>query len=275
MSSPAIYPILIASQNQFKSHLRQCSGRGRIILQVLGKCEDIANSISATTLKDIVNESAFLELMSCFQLYSQSYLASRGQIDTKFIQAFRSNVEPNIKQDNLIEPYFKKLILYRKLAGYKVDFVVKTLYPYLAEISHELTTMTPSEKESQEKNLWIARNGVLCASVSQLFFSIEHCCKIVCCLANERFAKKLAKNIPVGHTDLFGVLKHLSAQGFLLDFSSLTKTYAYVIKTRMAADYTEFFYEQFDVNPFVTVLLHATMDIFNSQKELLFECAGI
>lgn len=244
-------------------------------MQVLSKCEDMASSISATTLKDVTNESAFLELMSCFQLYSQSYLASRGQVDTKFIRAFRSNLEPNIKKDNLIEPYFNKLVLYRKLASYKVELVVKTLGPYLTQISHELTKMTPSEFESQAQNLWIARNGVLCASVSQLFFSIEHCCKIACCLANEKIAKKLAKDIPVGHSDLFGVLKHLSIQGFLLDFSSLAKTYAYVIKTRMTADYTEFFYEQFDVNPFVTVLLDATVNILNSQKQLLFECAGI
>jgi hypothetical protein len=244
-------------------------------LQVLGKCEEIASSISPTTLKNVVNGSVFLELMSCFQLYSQSYLASRGKVDTKFIQAFRSIVEPSIRKDNLIDPYLNRLVLYRKLAGYKVELVVKTLYPYLAEISYELTTMTPGEKETQEKNLWIARNGVLCASVSQLFFSIENCCKIACCLAHEKLAKKLAKGIPVGHTDLFGALKYLSTQGFLLDFSSLTKTYAYVIKTRMAADYTEFFYEQFDVNPFVTVLLHATINILNSQKQLLFECAGI
>lgn len=244
-------------------------------MQVLGKCEEIASSISPTTLKNVVNGSVFLELMSCFQLYSQSYLASRGKVDTKFIQAFRSIVEPSIRKDNLIDPYLNRLVLYRKLAGYKVELVVKTLYPYLAEISYELTTMTPGEKETQEKNLWIARNGVLCASVSQLFFSIENCCKIACCLAHEKLAKKLAKGIPVGHTDLFGALKYLSTQGFLLDFSSLTKTYAYVIKTRMAADYTEFFYEQFDVNPFVTVLLHATINILNSQKQLLFECAGI
>jgi hypothetical protein len=202
-------------------------------------------------------------------------LASRGQVDEKFVLAFRSVVEPSIRRDNLIELYFNRLVLYRKLAGYKVELVAKTLYPYLAEISHELTTMTPGEKESQEKNLWIARNGVLCASVSQLFFSIEYCCKIAICLAHEKLAKKLAKGIPVSHSDLFGSLKYLSTQGFLLDFNSLTKTYAYVIKTRMAADYTEFFYEQFDVNPFVTVLLHATINILNSQKQLLFECAGI
>ena len=244
-------------------------------MQVLDKCEDIASSISATTLKDIINGPAFSELMSCFQLYSQSYLASRGKVDTKFIQAFKSVVEPSIREDNLIDPYLNKLTLYKKLAGYKVELVVKTLYPYLAEICHELTTITPSEKESREKNLWIARNGILCASVSQLFFSIEHCCKIACCLAHERLAKKLAKGVPVGHTDLFRVLKHLSAQNFLLDFSSLTKTYAYVIKSRMAADYTEFFYEQFDVNPFVTLLLYATGNILNSQEQLLFECAGI
>jgi hypothetical protein len=244
-------------------------------LQVLDKCEDMASSISATTLKNILNSSVFLELMSCFQLYSQSYLASRGKVDTKFIKAFRSVVEPSIMKDNLINAYLERLVLYKKLASYKIEFVERTLYPYLAELSHELTTMTPSEKESQEKNLWIARNGVLCASVSQLFFSIENCCKIACCLALEKFAKKLAKGVPMGHSDLFRALKDLSSQGFLLDFSSLAKTYAYVIKTRMVADYTEFFYEQFDVNPFVTVLLDATINILNSQKQLLFECVGI
>ena len=135
--------------------------------------------------------------------------------------------------------------------------------------------MTTAEVETQARNLSIARNGILCASVSQLFFSVEHCCKIACCLANENLARKVSRGIPVNHPDIFRVLKRLSAQGFLLDFGSLTKTYAYVIKTRMAADYTEFFYERFDVNPFVSVLLDTTINILNSQKQLLFECAGV
>lgn len=244
-------------------------------MQSLDKCEDMARSISPATLKDVVNESAFVDLILCFQRYSRSYVASQGQIDLGFIKVFRSVVEPNIRKDSLLVPYFNKLILYRKLASYKVDLVLTTLQPYFTEMSYKLKTMTPSEIETQMTSFWIARNGMLCASISQLFFSIEHCCKIACCLANEKLASKVARDIPVYHGDIFQVLKDLGRQGFLLDFDSLKRTYAYVMKTRMAADYTEFFYEQFDVNPFVSVLLGATIDILNSQKELLFECAGI
>jgi hypothetical protein len=235
----------------------------------------MAESISPVTLKDIINELAFQGLISCFQRYSQSYVASRGQVDLKFIQVFRSVVEPSVKRSRLLDPYIEKLILYRKLASYKIDLVLTILHRYLPEMSEKLQTMTPTEIQTQVRNLWIARNGMMCACISQLFFSIEHCCKIVCCLGNEKIAGKVAKGIPVNHGDIFQVLKGLSKQGFLLDFDSLTKTYAYAIKTRMAADYTEFFYDQFDVSPFLPGLLSATIDILNSQKQLLFECAGI
>lgn len=239
------------------------------------KCEGIARSISPVTLKDVVTESAFADLILCFEHYSRSYAASQGLIDLGFIKLFRSVVEPDIRMSSLLIPYLNKLILYRKLASYKVDLVLTTLRPYFAEMSDKLKTMTPSEIETQMPSLWIARNGILCSSISQLFFAIEHCCKIACCLANKRLAGKVAREIPVYHGDVFEVLKGLGRQGFLLDFDSLKRTYAYVMKTRMAADYTEFFYERFDVNPFVSVLIRATIDILNSQKELLFACAGV
>jgi hypothetical protein len=235
----------------------------------------MARSISPVTLKDVVNESGFVDLISCFESYSKSYAMSQGQIDLGFIKVFRCVVEPNIRRSSLLVPYLNKLILYRKLASYKIDLVLTTLQPYFTEMSNKLRTMTTSEIETQMTNFWTARNGMLCTSISQLFFSIEHCCKIACCLANAKLASKVARGIPVNHGDIFQVLRDLGRQGFLLDFDSLKRTYAYVMKTRMAADYTEFFYEQFDVNPFVPVLLGAAIDILNSQKQLLFECAGI
>jgi hypothetical protein len=244
-------------------------------MQPLDKCEEIAASIRPATLKDIAQSAAFHELVTCFDRFSRNYAASRAIVDIDFVRVFRSIVQPSVEREGLLGSYLDKLVLYRKLAGYKVD-----VFPRIASLNRmglasRLSRMTSEETRTAALDLMVARNGLLCACISQLFFSIEHSCKIGCCLGNEKFAKKVAKGIIVGHSDVFDVLRHLASQGFLLDFDSLRRIYAYVIKTRMMADYTEFFYEQFDADLFLPLLVNTAIDILNSQRKLLFECAGV
>jgi len=240
----------------------------------LDRCDNLAVSISPSTLQNVINSDSFTELVSCLEKFAVNYAKSREDVDVELIKVFRSVVRPAVEAEGLRERYFGKLVFYRKLADYKIRFALTTLAQF-QHICEYFKQVSEERTESSEQGVWITRNGLLCSCLSQLFFSIEHSSKIACSLTDDSFAKKVAKGIVVSHGDVFRILKRMGRKGFALDFDALTKIYAYAIKTRMAADYTEFFYEEFDVQPFLSLLTQVANDIFNSQKDLLFQCTGI
>lgn len=191
-----------------------------------------------------------------------------------FIRLFRSAVLPLIRSQDLEDQYNRKLVFYRKLAGYKIEFA-HTMLRHFDDLYEQIKELESERVVMGTTNLLIARNGLLCASISNLFFSMEHSCKIACCLANPKFAQKVAKGIPVGHRDVFDVLRNLGRQPFSIDFDALRRIYAYIIKVRMVADYTELFYEELDVSSFLDLVVSSASEIFKFHKELLFECAGV
>jgi hypothetical protein len=84
-------------------------------------CNSLAASIGPKTLNAIVNNLAFSDLINCFAKISKSFHASLGSADTKFIMVHRSVAKPNVERLGALNRYLRKLILYRKLSGYKID----------------------------------------------------------------------------------------------------------------------------------------------------------
>ena len=239
------------------------------------RCEQLALSISPKSLKEILNDATFTDLVVCFRSFSDSYLKSRTEIDVDFIGSSRHVVKV-VEKDNLKDRYIFKLSLYKRMAEYKIQLVREILLPIMMSLQEDLDRMTVEEASVTLAQMNIRRNGLLCSAISQLFFAIEHCCKIACSLADPEFAEKIAHDDIIQHSDVFRTLKILGRQKYILDFDSLRAIYAYAIKTRMAADYTVFFYELYDAGGFLADILHPVAnDIFNSHKYLLFECVGI
>ena len=238
-------------------------------------CEELAKSISPWTLNAILEDETFSELIECFRSFSETYVRSRTEVDVEFIRFSRGVVLQTIKQCGLMDRYLFKLSLYKRLAEYKIRLVEEVLCPQLLSIEDRLREMSVEDAETMRRN-WILRNSLLCSSISQIFFCIEHCCKIVCSLGNVEFAQKVACDKIIQHENVFKTLREFGGKRYLLDFDALRRLYAYAIKTRMVADYTDFFHERYNGTSFLFHLfLPVAYDIFNSQKQLLFECAGI
>mgnify|MGYP001114175285 CR=1 FL=1 len=240
-------------------------------MSYLGRCEELAQSIRPKVLREILEYDAFTNLVQCFLSFSESYTRSRAEVDIDFIRFSRGIILQTIKNEGVIERYLFKLALYKRLAEYKIYLVDHLFHPlFIGSYPRIGTSRTLAWFEL------ISMKSLLCSSISQIFFSIEHCCRIACSLGDVKFAQKVAGDEIIDHRDVFKTLKNLSERKCLLDFNSLRKLYAYAIKTRMAADYTEFFHEEYDAGPFVfSVMLPAAINILNSQRELLFECVGV
>ncbi len=243
-------------------------------MSATNNCDSMAASIKPNTLASLVNPTAFVELLRCLQQYSTRYHDSTTQTDITFIRLHRSIVVPHVVSTATLDRYLAKLVLYRKLASFKAN-LARTVSAEVASSLEAIERSHTKERETNRQTLLINRNGRLCACISYLFFSIEHSCKIACALGNPALASKIARDEITGHGDVFRILRNLGAQNFRLDFRALWRIYAYVIKTRMAADYTDFFYESFDPMYFLVMLTTTAEDILNSQKKLLYECEGV
>lgn len=241
-------------------------------LSIGSRCDDFAQSIKPREVfRKILDQVAFPELVQCFQSFSSNYVSNMDQIDISFIQFSRSTVIDTIQREGLLDPYQVKLSMYKRLAEHKIDFVWRFLLPQI-----NLTREQIQRSSGDVGSLSVQVNTLLCVTASQMFFAVEHCCKIACALGNVDFARTVASGGIVSHGDVYGTLKILSQAGYVLDFKSLSKLYAYAIETRMVADYTDFFHLQYDAAHFLfDVMIPAARHIFNSHRDLLFECAGV
>jgi hypothetical protein len=174
-----------------------------------------------------------------------------------------------IDNEGLINQYHLKLSLYKRLAENRIDLVMNVLLPQLQLVQDTL-------RQVETTYLQTRVNTLLCATASQLFFAIEPCCKIACALGDLDFARRIASDEINQHIDVYRTLKVLAQASYAFDFDALAKLYAYTIETRIVADYTDFFHGQYDAAQFLfQLMLPAAQHIFNSQKQLLFECAGV
>jgi hypothetical protein len=233
-------------------------------------CEDFAQSIKPRqVLSKLLERQSFVELARCFGIFAQDYIAGSRKLDVNFVVYSKREVIRPIDVDGMFKEYCLKLSLYRRLAENRIDLVLNLFLPQLQVVQKEFNL-------SGTLQLRTRANALLCATASQIFFTIEPCCKIACSLGDLEFGRRVATDAINNHDDVFRTLKTLARGSYVFDFNALAKLYAYTIETRIVADYTDFFHGQYDAAQFlVQLMLPAAQHIFNSQSGLLFECAGV
>jgi len=241
-------------------------------LSIDSRCDDFAQSIAPKeVLRKVLGQSAFVELVQCFQSFSAKYVSNMNQIDIDFVRFSRGTVIDMIRREGLLDQYHLKLSLYKRLAEHKINLVRHILLPQIVSTRDQM-----QRSSSDIASLSALANTLLCAIASQLFFAVEHCCKIACALGDLDFARTVASGGINSHKEVYRTLNALTQAGHALDFKSLSRLYAYAIETRMVADYTDFFHVQYDPYQFLLdVMIPAAHHIFNSHRDLLFECAGV
>lgn len=241
-------------------------------MSVANRCDDLAQSIGPKeVLRKILDQAGFEDLVRCFESFSASYASNMNQIDIDFIRFSRGTIIDTIRSEGLLDPYRIKLSVYRRLAQNKIDLVCHFLAYQIAFTRDQI-----QRADGDIGSLSALANNLLCVTASQIFFTVEHCCKIACGLGDVDFARTVARGGIKSHNEVYRTLKIMSQVGHALDFKSLSRLYAYAIETRMVADYTDFFHVQFDPAHFLLdVMIPAARHIFNSQRTLLFQCAGV
>jgi hypothetical protein len=239
-------------------------------MSTLDRCDDLAQSIKPkVVLNKLLQQNAFVELADCFRVFANAYDTNSSQIDLAFVSHSRSAVIQIIEKEKLRGQYDLKLSLYKRLAEQRLDLIVNAFVPQMISTQAQL-------KVSAQTDFLTRANTLLCATASQTFFAIEHCCKIACALGDLDFGRRAATDVVNSHTDVFRTLNALGRRGFVFNFGALAKLYAYAIEARIAADYTDFFHVQYNATGFVfDLMLPATYHVLKSQKDLLFQCAGV
>jgi hypothetical protein len=233
----------------------------------------LAQSIHPTTIEALLVPDAFMEMVDCLDRFAQLYRTISSTIDAKAVAYHKSVVLASIDPES-IPTYEERLRVWKRLCEHKIkstgamlDFAIE---------SHQVRLNDPSNNDFTILDINSEFTGLLLGFITQLFFSLEVCCKICCALLDPTMAKNVSNSKITHHDDMRRTLNRLSTAGFL-GFEEISKIYVYSIKTRMIADYAEFFFDRGEVDWWLAreKLLPLVTFVFQRQKELLFECEGL
>lgn len=219
-------------------------------------------------------------MMQCLADYSEKYRDTYKTIDAEFVGSFREQIVPVIQAGDGWEDYLDRLKRWRKLSEYKFDsaLLMDSLAQeyYLAHIPEDIRRAFEQGAQSRIKDTRTYYIGLACGVVGQLFYSIECSCKVACALGDLSFAERTASGDILTHNDVFYALRRISKESFGVGFPELANLYAYTIKTRMLADYDEYFYNEDAVWNVISLdLLPMAKFICARQRDLLYECAQV
>lgn len=228
-------------------------------------CSLLASTINPDGLDQIATEEGFDFMMNCLYEEMNRYVLSDGTPDSPFVIHHKSVVSlvvPSIQIRNFetkLERYLKRAEL-RLLGAEQSLLAVSAFVPRLI----------------QNPNRLLDLSGYYVAAVGHLFFAIENSCKVVASLGDATFAAQVATELVTHHAHLFKALRRMSNLKVTHDFGALKSVYAYLMKARMLADYSELIQEHQATWHNIPELIYPSVKTFReSVRKLLFECRGI
>lgn len=231
------------------------------------RCEDFSDSIDPKAIPKSNEE--IRQLLNCLAKDTILYVNSTKRSDD-FVSHFQNAILPRLEQRKLSEKLAIEIDKYARTELVKTTFVLssfsrlfdKTLedIQWWLEKYDKKARLRRGEKtgitglDDLTDTIKIAYEDFVHLSVllPQMFFALEHSCKMLCSIGCYKFACKVLKSEVIQHRELWKQLKKLGHKtdgdcdicavkescNFQIDFLALARVYAYTTKIRQLVDYT-------------------------------------